>query len=222
MTTTTGQGATEPASAPDENAEFRSDPEAAAAVRAAAEAAHRAKDSLARAPEDAISGALRAMADRLGRSAGAVGAANSGDMRAAEAAGLTGALLDRLRLDEGRLKAMADQLLALAAVPAEPDRRVVRELPGDLIAEERRRPVGVIGANFEARPNVVADIASQLIKSRNAGVLRTGSAALRSAIALTDEVVARPWPMRASTPPRSSLSACRGRPRRTRWSVSRT
>ena len=56
--------------------------------------------------------------------------------------------------------------------------------------EERRRPVGVIGANFEARPNVVADIASQLIKSRNAGVLRTGSAALRSAIALADEVVA--------------------------------
>jgi len=75
-------------------------------------------------------------------------------------------------------------------VPAEPASRVVRELPGGLVAEERRRPVGVIGANFEARPNVVADIASQLIKSRNAGVLRTGSAALRSAIALADEVVA--------------------------------
>ena len=55
---------------------------------------------------------------------------------------------------------------------------------------ERRRPVGVIGANFEARPNVVVDIASQLVKSRNAGVLRTGSAALRSAIALADEVIA--------------------------------
>ena len=67
---------------------------------------------------------------------------------------------------------------------------MVRELPGGLVAEEQRRPVGVIGANFEARPNVVADIASQFIKSRNAGVLRTGSAALRSAIALADEVVA--------------------------------
>ncbi len=66
MTTMTGQGATEPASAPDENAEFPPDPEAAAAVRAAAEAAHRAKDSLARAPEDAISGALRAMAGSAG------------------------------------------------------------------------------------------------------------------------------------------------------------
>jgi glutamate-5-semialdehyde dehydrogenase len=85
---------------------------------------------------------------------------------------------------------MADQLLELAEVPAEPDTRVIRELPGGLVAQERRRPVGVIGANFEARPNVVADIASQLIKSRNAGVLRTGSAALRSAIALADHVVA--------------------------------
>jgi glutamate-5-semialdehyde dehydrogenase len=58
------------------------------------------------------------------------------------------------------------------------------------VLTERRRPVGVIGANFEARPNVVVDIASQFIKSRNAGVLRTGSAALRSAIALADEVIA--------------------------------
>jgi glutamate-5-semialdehyde dehydrogenase len=58
------------------------------------------------------------------------------------------------------------------------------------VLTERRRPVGVIGANFEARPNVVVDIASQFVKSRNAGVLRTGSAAIRSAIALADEVIA--------------------------------
>jgi glutamate-5-semialdehyde dehydrogenase len=57
------------------------------------------------------------------------------------------------------------------------------------VVSERRRPVGVVGANFEARPNVTIDVASQLIKSRNAGVLRTGSAALRSAIALADEVI---------------------------------
>jgi glutamate-5-semialdehyde dehydrogenase len=50
--------------------------------------------------------------------------------------------------------------------------------------------VGVIGANFEARPNVVVDVASQFVKSRNAGVLRTGSAAIRSAVALADEVIA--------------------------------
>jgi len=132
------------------------------------------------------------MAERLSRgsAADAIRAANEADMRAADEAGLTGALKDRLRLDDTRLKGMAEQLLELAEVPAEPDTRVIRELPGGLVARERRRPVGVIGANFEARPNVVADIASQLIKSRNAGVLRTGSAALRSAIALADHVVA--------------------------------
>jgi glutamate-5-semialdehyde dehydrogenase len=166
------------------------DTEASKAVRAAATAAHRAAGSLASAPEEAIGRALRAMADRLGRAGEAIRAANEDDMRAADEAGLTGALKDRLRLDDTRLKGIADQLLELAEVPAEPVSRVIRELPGGLVAHERRRPVGVIGANFEARPNVVADIASQLIKSRNAGVLRTGSAALRSAIALADEVVA--------------------------------
>ena len=127
---------------------------------------------------------------QLGRRASQVLAANEADMAAARADGITGALLDRLRLDEARLEAIAGQLRALAPVPAEPSRRTVRELPGGLLLEERRRPVGVIGANFEARPNVVVDISSQFVKSRNAGVLRTGSAAIRSAIALADEVIA--------------------------------
>ena len=177
MAVATGQGAV-------------GDPEATLAVQAAARAARRAATSLAVAPEEAIGVALRAMAGRLERAAAAIRAANEEDLRAAEADGLTGALMDRLRLGDDRLKAMAGQLHALADVPPEPGGRVIRELPGGLIAEERRRPVGVIGANFEARPNVVADIASQLIKSRNAGVLRTGSAALRSAVALADEVIA--------------------------------
>ena len=182
--TTTGEDATQ------QGRTTAADPEATAAVRAAASAAHRAAGSLASAPEETISRALRAMADRLGRASDTIRAANEDDMRAADEAGLTGALKDRLRLDDARLKGIADQLLELAEVPAEPVSRQIRELPGGLVAHERRRPVGVIGANFEARPNVVADIASQLIKSRNAGVLRTGSAALRSAIALADEVVA--------------------------------
>jgi glutamate-5-semialdehyde dehydrogenase len=111
-------------------------------------------------------------------------------MRAARADGIAGALLDRLRLDSARLDGIAGQLRALAEVKGVPSPRTVRELPGGLLLTERRRPVGVIGANFEARPNVVVDIASQLVKSRNAGVLRTGSAAIRSAIALADEVIA--------------------------------
>jgi glutamate-5-semialdehyde dehydrogenase len=84
---------------------------------------------------------------------------------------------------------MAEQIGTLAGLP-DPESLVgSRRLPGGLVVEERRRPVGVIGANYEARPNVTVDVASQLLKSRNAGVLRTGGAALRSAEALLDEVI---------------------------------
>ena len=169
---------------------FASETDARDAVERAARAARGASAGLADVPEERLDDALRAIADALGRQAGPVLEANEADMAAARADGLGGGLLDRLRLDPARLEAIAAQLRALAQVPAEPSRRTVRELPGGLRLEERRRPVGVIGANFEARPNVVVDIASQFVKSRNAGVLRTGSAAIRSALALADEVIA--------------------------------
>ncbi len=159
-------------------------------VEAAARAARGTVADLASAPDERLDDALRAMAGQLGHQADAVLAANEADMQAARADGIRDALLDRLRLDQARLDAIAGQLRALADVPAEPARRTIRELGGGLVLEECRRPVGVIGANFEARPNVVVDIASQFVKSRNAGVLRTGSAAIRSAIALADEVIA--------------------------------
>jgi glutamate-5-semialdehyde dehydrogenase len=166
------------------------DEAATEAVRSAARAARAAVPGLAGAPDDAIDTALGAMARALQDAAPTVLAANEEDMRAALDGGLPSGVRDRLRLDEPRLKAMTAQLEILAGVAPEPPARKVRDLPGGLVLTERHRPVGVIGANFEARPNVVVDIASQLIKSRNAGVLRTGSAALRSAIALADEVIA--------------------------------
>jgi glutamate-5-semialdehyde dehydrogenase len=166
------------------------DAETTKAVEAAARAARGTVAGLASITDGQLDHALRAMADHLGLHAAEVLAANAEDMRGARALGFRDALLDRLRLDDVRLSAIAGQLRALADVPAEPSRRTIRELPGGLRLEECRRPVGVIGANFEARPNVVVDIASQFVKSRNAGVLRTGSAAIRSAIALADEVIA--------------------------------
>ena len=165
-------------------------PEIMRAVEEAARAARGTVPGLASVPDGRIDDALRLMADQLRRRAAEVLEANSRDMRAARADGVRDALLDRLRLDDARLEGIAGQLRALAGVPAEPSRRTIRELPGGLLLEECRRPVGVIGANFEARPNVVVDIASQFVKSRNAGVLRTGSAAIRSAIKLADEVIA--------------------------------
>jgi glutamate-5-semialdehyde dehydrogenase len=166
------------------------DAETTKAVEAAARAARRTVADLAGVPGERLDAALLGIADRLGERAREVLAANAEDVRVAQADGIAGALLDRLRLDEARLEAMAGQLRALARVPAEPSRRTIRELPDGLLLEERRRPVGVIGANFEARPNVVVDIASQFVKSRNAGVLRTGSAAFRSAVALADHILA--------------------------------
>src|SRR6185312_3852391 len=156
------------------------------AVRECAEAAHAAAGSIAAAGADTVDAALLAIAERLLDRADAVLAANKADVDGAD---LPPAMVDRLRLDPARLDGMAHQLRVLAEVPHPQWSRVVRELPGALV-EERRKPVGVIGANFEARPNVVVDIASQLLKSRNAGVLRTGSAAIGSAAALLDEVIA--------------------------------
>jgi glutamate-5-semialdehyde dehydrogenase len=153
------------------------------------ERAAAAAPAMAAANDAQIAAALRGMADLLVSKAPTLVVANTADLAAAQDAGMTGALLDRLRLDSDRLAAMADSLRILADVPVPPRDTVVEERPDGLRLIERRRPVGVIGANFEARPNVVVDVASQLVKSRNAGVLRTGGAALASASALMADVV---------------------------------
>lgn len=163
--------------------------DADAAVVAAGKAASAGAAALRDASDGDLNRALIAIASRLGEQAPAIIAANADDVRAAKADGLADAFVDRLSLDVSRIEAMAAQLRALAQIPVPPDSSVVRELPGGLRLSERRRPVGVVGANFEARPNVVVDVASQLIKSRNAGVLRTGSSAIRSAAVLADDVI---------------------------------
>jgi glutamate-5-semialdehyde dehydrogenase len=162
----------------------------AKAVTACGEAAREGARSLAAARDEVIDEALRGMAARLGEAAGDVLAANAADVAGGEEAGLGQGLLDRLRLDQARIAEMARQLGLLAGAPFPPGETPVRDLPGGLRLAERRVPVGVIGANYEARPNVTVDVASQLLKSRNAGVLRTGGAALRSAEALFDRVIA--------------------------------
>lgn len=174
--------------------------EAVRSVAQAVRAAHAAAPAMAGASEAAIDTALRAMARLLSQTSEIVLKANAEDVANATASGMSAGLLDRLRLDPARLAAMAAQITALADVPAEPARRKIRDLDGGLALEEWRRPVGVIGANYEARPNVTVDVASQLIKSHNAGVLRTGSAALASAAALVDHVVA-PALQEAGLPP---------------------
>lgn len=159
-------------------------------VSACAQAAYRAAPTLAAAPDATIDGALSAMAGFLRASSADLLAANEADVEASVSDGMSAGLLDRLRLSPERLDTMASALELLASTPHPPRSTFVRDLPDGLRLYERSRPVGVIGANYEARPNVTIDVASQLVKSRNAGVLRTGGAALGSATALVRNVIA--------------------------------
>ena len=158
-------------------------------VTACGEAARAAARSLATTPDEAIARSAASMAALLTEAAALILDANAADLADGEASGLGRGLLDRLRLDEARITEMARQIALLAAAPFPPAQQDIRELPGGFLLAERRVPVGVVGANYEARPNVTVDVASQLLKSRNAGVLRTGAAARRSAAALFDHVI---------------------------------
>ncbi|MFI7501747.1 aldehyde dehydrogenase family protein [Streptomyces sp. NPDC049687] len=159
------------------------------AVHACAVRATQGSAALARASDAEIDTALRVMAERLHTARDVLAAANQDDLRSAASSGMSAALQDRLRLTGPQLEDMAAALRTLADVPHEPRNTVLEERPDGLVLLERRRPVGVIGANFEARPNVTLDVASQFLKSRNGGVLRTGSAALRSSQALVTHVI---------------------------------
>ena len=130
-------------------------------------------------------GALRAMAAQLRAQAAAVLEANAADMEAARAAGTAPAMLDRLRLDGGRVEAMAAGVEAVAA-QADPLGRVVAggRVAGGLSVEKVTVPLGVVAMVYEARPNVTADAAALCVKSGNAAVLRCGSSALGSCRAI--------------------------------------
>ena len=149
--------------------------------------------------DDAVASALALAARRVVAASDAVLAANAADLDAA-AGELDEGALDRLRLDDARLGAIADQLRELSALP--PLEREISSwrLDNGLEVSERRIPIGVVGANFEARPNVAVDVAGQLLKSLNGAVLRTGGAALRTVTALVDEVL-RPALADAGLPP---------------------
>ena len=149
--------------------------------------------------DDAVGAALTEAAAVLRERRAAVLAANAADVETASGE-LDAGMLDRLRLDDARLDALEAQVAATAAL-APLEREIgTRTLPNGLVISERRIPIGTVGANFEARPTVALDVAGQLLKSLNAAVLRTGSAALRTVTALVDEVL-RPALERAGLPP---------------------
>jgi glutamate-5-semialdehyde dehydrogenase len=145
-----------------------------------------------------VADALRRAADRLRAERSRILAVNGEDVAAATGRLDEGAL-DRLRLTEPRLDEAEEQLRTMAGLP--PIEREIDSwsLENGLAVTARRIPIGVVGANFEARPGVAVDVASQLLKSLNACILRTGSAALGTVTALVDGVL-RPSLLEAGLP----------------------
>ncbi|MET1111815.1 MAG: glutamate-5-semialdehyde dehydrogenase [Allosphingosinicella sp.] len=148
----------------------------------------RARDSaevLRRAPAGQRSAAISAAARALRTGSQSILAANEADV-----AGATG-LVDRLRLDEGRLDAMAAALDEMASRPDVIGEEMDRwTRPNGLDIARVRTPIGVIGMIYESRPNVTADAAAICLRSANALILRPGSEALRSCLAIHDAIAA--------------------------------
>jgi len=112
-------------------------------------------------------------------------AANAEDMRAAEARGLSGAMLDRLKLDDKRIEAMARGVADVADLPDPVGRELARwTRPNGLDIARIATPIGVIGIIYESRPNVTADAGALCLKSGNAVILRGGSESIHSSRAI--------------------------------------
>lgn len=140
-----------------------------------------AQRALARLTDAQKANALRAAAAALRAAQPAILEANAQDIAAGEAKGLTGAMLDRLRLDPARLAGIADAVEQVAQLP-DPVGEVISESerPNGLRLSRVRIPIGLIGIIYESRPNVTADAAALCLRSGNAVLLRGGSEALHS------------------------------------------
>ncbi len=140
-----------------------------------------AADALARAGTKQKDAALLGAAMLLRANADDILDANAKDMAAAREKGISGALLDRLMLDDARIEAMAKGLEEIAAL-ADPVGATIAQWdrPNGLHIERVRTPLGVVGIIYESRPNVTADAGALCLKSGNAAILRGGSESTRS------------------------------------------
>ncbi|MBV8813400.1 MAG: glutamate-5-semialdehyde dehydrogenase [Verrucomicrobia bacterium] len=149
--------------------------------------ARAASRALATCTERAKNAALIAAAEQIESAAADILAANRADLDRGAVSGLSQALLDRLRLDDKRLAAISRSLREVALLP-DPVGQLIREWsrPDGLRFKKVRVPIGIIGIIYESRPNVTSDAASLCVKTGNAVLLRGGSEALHSNIALAE------------------------------------
>ena len=156
-----------------------------AAIAHMGAAARAASAGLAASPVAARNAALRALARRLRDGAATLATANRRDINAATAAGLDAPLVDRLKLDAKAIETVALGCEQIAAMP-DPIGEItgLREQPSGIRVGRMRVPIGVFAMIYESRPNVTIEAASLAIKSGNACILRGGSEALQSNLAL--------------------------------------
>ena len=152
-----------------------------ALIDSLARAGRAAQRELALLGSETRAAALRLAAQSLRDSAAEILAANAADCAAGASAGLSAAMLDRLRLDAARLGDVAGAVAAVAALP-DPVGEIIdrRARPNGLVLERVRIPIGMIGIVYESRPNVTADAAALCVRVGNACILRGGSEAVRS------------------------------------------
>jgi glutamate-5-semialdehyde dehydrogenase len=154
-------------------------------VKKIAEDALAASRRLARSSTDIKNAALLRMADELIRHRDLIVSENERDVRAAGEKGLSIAMIDRLTVKDATLQAMAQGLREVAALP-DPVGRVTSmwRRPNGLLVGRMRIPLGVIGIIYESRPNVTVDASALCLKSGNAVILRGGSEAIHSNLAI--------------------------------------
>ena len=167
----------------------RSDKERAMTIKSAmlklAQDAKEASLRLARLNSNIKNSALIRTADELIKQADVLKEANKKDLQAAKEKGLSSAMIDRLTLSDKVIKGMADGLKEVAAL-TDPVGEILRmwRRPNGLLVGKMRIPIGVIGIIYESRPNVTADAAGLCLKSGNAVILRGGSEAINSNLAI--------------------------------------
>jgi len=156
-------------------------------MRELAARAREAARRLAALDSAAKTAALRGMADGIAAASRQIQAANAKDIAAGKAAGLSAAVLDRLTLNDQRVAEMAKAVREIAELP-DPVGRVLRtwDRPNGMRVEKVSVPIGVILMIYEARPNVTSDAAALCIRSGNAVILRGGSEAIHSNMAVAE------------------------------------
>lgn len=161
------------------------DPDVVAIMRDIGALAREAAKVLRSAPRKQKDAALLAAAMTIRADVDLILAANAKDMEAAQARDLSGAMLDRLMLDDARIEAIAKGLEAIVELE-DPVGTTITEwdMPSGLHIERRRVPLGVIGIIYESRPNVTADAGALCLKSGNAVILRGGSESFHSSRAI--------------------------------------